>query len=107
MKQIAQSYWDTKTPSHEVGQGQRARLARLAHRFGALPMLRRVRDAWHGGLRILAYHRVLESAEPTGFAFDPGLISASASAFDAQMGVLKRHYRPVSLAQVLAALEAV
>ncbi len=105
MSQVAQSYWDTKTPSHDIGQGRRARLARIAHALGVLPAIQRVRDARCGGLRILAYHRILESAEPSGFAFDPGLISASASAFDVQMGLLKRHYQPTSLAQVLAMVE--
>ena len=106
MNQVAQSYWGTKSPTHEIGQGQRARLARLAHRLGALPAMRIVRDAWWGGLRILAYHRILESAEPTGFTFDPGLISTSASAFDAQMEVLKRHYHPIALGKVLALHDA-
>ena len=65
--------------------GRRQLLARWCHRLGALPLLKRVRPGARGDARVLAYHRVLESAEPQDFSFDPELISASAEAFREQM----------------------
>lgn len=105
MTESAMPHGDLRTPLPEIGQGKRARLARMVRGSGVLPVLQRARDAWRGGLRILAYHRILESAEPAGFVFDPGLISASASAFNAQMAHVSRHYRPMTLAQALATFE--
>lgn len=53
-------------------------------------------------LRILAYHRVLESVEPEGFSFDPELISASAEQFRAQMQAIKRDFHPMRFDEVLS-----
>ena len=51
---------------------------------------------WLGeDVRILAYHRVLESIEPDGFSFDLDLISASAEAFKAQMLHVRRYFQPM------------
>jgi peptidoglycan/xylan/chitin deacetylase (PgdA/CDA1 family) len=54
-------------------------------------------------LRVLTYHRVDElQARPW---LDPGLISASPQAFEAQMRYLSTHYQPVSIFDVLEAFE--
>ncbi len=81
--------------------GRRQLLARWCHRLGALPLLKRVRPGARGEARVLAYHRVLESAEPQDFSFDPELISASAEAFREQMRHLKAHFVPMRFDEVL------
>ena len=81
--------------------GRRQLLARWCHRLGALPLLKRVRPGVRGEARVLAYHRVLESAEPQDFSFDPELISASAEAFREQMRHLKAHFVPMRFDEVL------
>ncbi|MCA9503582.1 MAG: polysaccharide deacetylase family protein [Myxococcales bacterium] len=54
-------------------------------------------------LRVLAYHRVDEpEAEPD---LDPGLLSATPRDFEAQMELLARRYRPISLADLIDALD--
>ncbi len=85
--------------------GRRQLLARWCHRLGALPLLKRVRPSAHGELRVLAYHRVLESSEPDGFSFDPELISASAEDFRQQMLHLKANFVPMRFEEVLDLLE--
>lgn len=77
------------------GPGRRSRLAHLCDRARVLPLLGRLRGLGPGDVRILAYHRVLEAAEPDGFDFDPELISASVDAFHAQMSVVRRDWRPM------------
>ncbi|SFV36129.1 Polysaccharide deacetylase [Pseudoxanthomonas sp. YR558] len=85
--------------------GRRQLLARWCHRLGALPFLQRVRPKAHGELRVLAYHRVLESQDPQGFSFDPELISASAEDFRQQMQHLKTHFVPMRFDQVVDLIE--
>lgn len=85
--------------------GRRQLLARWCHRAGVLPLLGRMRLGPRDAVRVLAYHRVLESAEPDDFSFDTELISASARAFREQMEYLKRHFVPMSFAQVLDHLD--
>lgn len=80
-------------------------LARWCHRAGVLPLLRRMRLGGRDEVRVLAYHRVLETADPHGFSFDTDLISASAEAFREQMAYLKRHFVPMRFEQVLACLD--
>ena len=85
--------------------GRRQLLARWCHRAGVLPLLGRMRLGSGDAVRVLAYHRVLESAEPADFSFDTDLISASADAFRQQMAYLKRHFVPMTFAQVLDHLD--
>jgi len=55
-------------------------------------------------LRVLTYHRV---ANPGGDpSLDPRMISATPEGFALQMEHLRRHYAPVSLPEVLAAVES-
>lgn len=85
--------------------GKRQRLANWFHRTGTMPWLESVRSLLRSDLRILAYHRVLESAEPPGFRFDPELISASAEQFHDQMKLLRRRFHPLSFEDLLACID--
>lgn len=91
--------------THAAASGRRPRLARMARRCGLLPLAGRLRALLRDDLRILAYHRVLESADPTGFAFDVDLISASADAFRAQMRLLKARFHPMRFDELCDRLE--
>lgn len=85
--------------------GRRQLLARWCHRAGVLPLLRHMRLGARDDVRVLAYHRVLESADPSGFSFDTELISASAQAFEEQMRYLKQRFVPMRFAEVLDHLD--
>ena len=86
--------------------GRRQRLAQLCQRTRALPVLKRLRSLLRHDLRILAYHRVLEHAEPDGFSFDVDLISASAESFRQQMLHIRDHFTPLRFDQVLSCMDA-
>lgn len=75
--------------------GRRPALARAVRRARMLPAMRWLRTTLRHDIRILAYHRVLEQAEPEGFRFDPALVSASAEAFREQLRVIRRHHAPL------------
>jgi peptidoglycan/xylan/chitin deacetylase (PgdA/CDA1 family) len=81
--------------------GRRPRLARACARAGLLPLIARVRSALCHDLRILAYHRVLEQAEPAGFRFDPELISAASDAFRQQLAIVKRRFVPMRFDELI------
>lgn len=91
--------------SHAAALGRRPRLARMARRCGLLPLAARLRAMLRDDLRILAYHRVLESADPAGFDFDVDLISASAEAFRSQMRMLKARFHPMRFDELCDHLE--
>ena len=84
---------------------RRQRLAGLLHRSRVFPWMGRIRGALRSDLRILAYHRVLESTEPAGFHFDPELISASADAFREQMTAIKRDFHPMRFDEAVDRIE--
>lgn len=86
--------------------GRRQVAARRCHRMGMLPVLKGVRSALRHDLRILAYHRVLESEQPDGFSFDTDLISASAEGFRAQMEFIRRDFQPMRFDEVLSCIDA-
>lgn len=86
--------------------GRRQRLARLSHSAHLLPSLQHMRGLLRHDVRILAYHRVLESIEPAGFTFDLDLISASAERFHEQMSLLRKRFHPMRFDEVLACLDA-
>ena len=77
-------------PGEMTSAGRRPRLARACGRAGAMPLIGWVRAALRRDVRILAYHRVLETANPSRFRFDPELISASTDAFRQQVALIKR-----------------
>jgi peptidoglycan/xylan/chitin deacetylase (PgdA/CDA1 family) len=58
-----------------------------------------------GSLAILAYHRVFDLEGQEDFPYDPELVSASVAEFAWQMETVRRHFRPVHLAQALRDLE--
>ena len=82
---------DGRAPS----AGRRPRLARALRRAGVLPLIGRLRAALRADVRILAYHRVLDAAEPADFRFDPELISASREAFREQLTIVARRWSPI------------
>ena len=86
--------------------GRRQVVARRCHSMGMLPVLEKMRSAFRHDLRILAYHRVLESVEPEGFSFDTELISASADHFREQMAFIKRNFQPMRFDEVLSCIDA-
>ncbi len=85
--------------------GKRRRMAGWFHRTGTMPWLESVRALLRSDLRILAYHRVLESADPPGFRFDPELISASSEQFHDQMKLLRQRFHPLSFEELLACID--
>jgi peptidoglycan/xylan/chitin deacetylase (PgdA/CDA1 family) len=85
--------------------GRRPRLARLCARAGLLPLIARMRAALRHDLRILAYHRVLDTADPEGFRFDPELISASSDAFRQQLAIVKRRFAPMRFDELIDCLD--
>lgn len=87
-------------------QGYRERLMRLCHGAGALPTMGAVRDMFGGGVRILAYHRVLEPDRLEDFEFDTELVSATVQVFHDQMSRLRRHYRPMRFDEMLDCVES-
>jgi len=92
-------------PAGTQGANRRRRLAYWCHRTGLLPMAGRLRGLLRSDLRILAYHRVLESTQPEGFAFDLELISANRSDFHTQMSLLKRSFSPMRFQDVIDCLD--
>ena len=85
--------------------GRRPRLARASARAGLLPVIAGVRAALRRDLRILAYHRVLDSIEPADFSFDPELISASSDAFRRQLSIVKRRFAPMRFDELIDCLD--
>ena len=87
-----------------IAGGRRQKLSRLAQRMGLLRPLAAARAVLGGGgLRILAYHRVLpEPAED--FSFDLELVSAWAESFREQMIHLRKHFHPMRFDEVLTML---
>ncbi len=89
---------------HEA-RGRRPWLARACRRSGLLPLAGGLRGLLRDDVRILAYHRVLDSVEPAGFSFDVDLISASAEAFRAQMRHVRRHFHPMRFDELADCLD--
>ena len=89
----------------EPSAARRPRLARALQRVGAMPLIGRLRAALRHDVRILAYHRVLESVEPQGFRFDLDLISASSEAFREQIAIVKRRCSPMRFDELIDRLD--
>lgn len=76
--------------------------AQCAVRAGFMRMLEAIGDGRAKLLRVLTYHRVDEpSARPDLY---PNLIGATPAEFDWQMKCISENFRPVSLAEVFAAV---
>lgn len=85
---------------------RRQALAAWSQRTGMLSLAGKIRGLLRQDLRILAYHRVLDSVDPDRFEFDLELISASADAFRRQMNMLKRDFEPMRFDQVIEYMDA-
>ena len=84
-----------------VGLG--AAVARGPLSRGIVAALERAAPWRRGAIAILTYHRVDDpDARPD---LMPGLISATPGAFSEQIDGIARHYRPVSMAEILDALD--
>ena len=77
---------------------KQAFLAGLLARLGILRlMIRQQRN----DLPVLAYHRILDDDLDPAQLADPGLFSATASNFDAQMQLVARHFNVITLQRLL------
>ncbi|MBI4997775.1 MAG: polysaccharide deacetylase family protein [Rhodocyclales bacterium] len=56
-------------------------------------------------LTVIAYHRVMDIGGEDSFPFDPELVSATCDDFLRQMEFVRRHFTPVTFAEVVAAIE--
>lgn len=70
-----------------------------------MPLIARLRAALRNDVRILAYHRVLDTAEPGDFRFDPELISASREGFREQLALVARHCSPMRFDELIDRLD--
>ncbi len=86
--------------------GKRQKLIDIAELLRLTPILRKVHDRGRSSLVILAYHRVMPVDLPDTYPFDLDLISATPGEFAWQMEYLARHCQPVSLAQIVAHMDA-
>jgi len=75
---------------------KRDRLAHQLDRYGVLRMLERI--ALRRGLLVVNYHRIGTS---DGNVFDDGVFSAQPEDFEAQVVYLRRHFRLLSLSELL------
>lgn len=89
----------------QLSVGRRPRLARVLRRMGTMSLVGRLRAALRHDIRILAYHRVLESVEPEGFRFDLDLVSASSEAFRQQLEIVKRRFVPMRFDELIDCVE--
>jgi peptidoglycan/xylan/chitin deacetylase (PgdA/CDA1 family) len=84
-----------------VGLG--AGVARGPLSAAAIAGLERIAPWRRGVLAFLTYHRVDDPAAHRDLL--PGLVSATPTAFAEQIADLARHYRPVSMAEILEAID--
>lgn len=70
-----------------------------------MPVVGRVRAALHRDVRILAYHRVLPTADPADFSFDLDLVSASSEAFRSQLAIIRRRFAPMRFDELADCLD--
>jgi len=86
--------------------GIRGRIGEMCYSSGLLPPLQAMRAMLQKELRILAYHRIRPVPDPDTYEFDLELISATPERFHEQMSRIKRHFRPMRLTDVVAAMDA-
>lgn len=86
--------------------GLRERMGEIFYACGLLRPLQMMRAMMCRDLRILAYHRVVDLADPGAFEFDLELISADSRGFREQLLLLKRHFQPMRLSDVIAARDS-
>jgi peptidoglycan/xylan/chitin deacetylase (PgdA/CDA1 family) len=85
--------------------GMRERLATALHGAGALDAVMRVRrvSPIPSTLSILTYHHIAEDVP--GYRYDPGVADATPAQFRRQMEIVARLANPVTIADVVAALD--
>ncbi|HZW31856.1 MAG TPA: polysaccharide deacetylase family protein [Isosphaeraceae bacterium] len=84
-------------------RNKREFLAQLFGRVGVLGLLERLADAMRPGLVVLTYHRI---AEPGLDPFYDPVVSATPTAFRAQVEWLRRRFRILALPDLVAWLES-
>jgi peptidoglycan/xylan/chitin deacetylase (PgdA/CDA1 family) len=92
--------------SKRVSTGKRERVGGIADSTGLLRVAGAVRSSVVKDLRVLAYHRVLNEVDESGFAFDKELVSARRMEFDWQMAYVAQHFTVVSCQQVADAIDS-
>ncbi len=70
-----------------------------------MPIASRLRSQVRSDVRILAYHRIWDIRHEDQFPFDAELVSATPAEFRWQMEHLRKHHHPISLRQLLAAID--
>jgi peptidoglycan/xylan/chitin deacetylase (PgdA/CDA1 family) len=85
--------------------GKKTIVARAIGTLALPQVLTRVRGQLWDEIMILAYHRVLDLTECSGFEFDEDLVSASTVGFRWQMEYVRRHLSPVTFRQLIEHLD--
>ena len=67
-----------------------------------LSLIRSLKRCESRRLTVLAYHRIGEPVDPENYPFDHDFISATPDGFEWQMNYIKKHFDPVSFADVEA-----
>ncbi len=83
-------------------KNKKDKLAAVLARLGVNPLLRTLRSRLVGDLPIVAYHRVCDIDDLN----DSDLVSASVDEFDWQVAYIKRHYHPMTFADIAGRLQA-
>ena len=84
--------------------GKRELLARTLA-LARLPELCLALNGMSGQLVVLAYHRVCDLGIEDEFPYDPELVSATPEDFSWQMEFVRRHFRVITFARLIASLE--
>lgn len=84
--------------------GKKDVLAQLLHRTGLLGLADRCRFGPRDRLLVLAYHRVRDIGDERRYPGDPELVSATPGEFRWQMEYLRKHWQPITLGDVVAAI---
>jgi peptidoglycan/xylan/chitin deacetylase (PgdA/CDA1 family) len=75
-------------------------LAQVICRTGITALARYWNAGQSDGLRILAYHRVLDRLPSEDYKFDRELISATTEEFEWQIAHIKRYYQPITFGEL-------
>ena len=86
-------------------RGRRQRMAEALESLRLVPLMRGIHNRGRTSVVVLAYHRVVPYESIDAYPLDAELISATPDAFDWQMKFLRQRMNPVSLSQVVAALD--
>lgn len=76
---------------------KKTKLAAILKNTGLLPVFGSICGVVFKNIRIITYHRVLDTVAEEGFPFDENLVSATEADFIWQMKYIKQHYHPITL----------